>query len=241
MDDMDAAGGELAGRLSAIRERISAAAIRSGRRPEDIRLIAVTKGVDSARVRQAIDLGVDAIGENRVQEARAKLLDIGRGPGSGVEWHMVGHLQTNKVRAALEIFDVIQSLDRWKLASELDAHARKRGMPVDALVQVKVSDEETKSGLDPSEVLDFVSRVAAELPGLRIVGLMGIAPYFDDPEKTRPYFRRVRVLGLMIEEARIPGVAMQYLSMGMTNDFEVAIEEGSNMVRIGTGIFGPRR
>ncbi|NPV52485.1 MAG: YggS family pyridoxal phosphate-dependent enzyme [Firmicutes bacterium] len=238
---MDAAGGELAGRLSAIRERISAAAIRSGRRPEDIRLIAVTKGVDSARVRQAIDLGVDAIGENRVQEARAKLLDIGRGPGSGVEWHMVGHLQTNKVRAALEIFDVIQSLDRWKLASELDAHARKRGMPVDALVQVKVSDEETKSGLDPSEVLDFVSRVAAELPGLRIVGLMGIAPYFDDPEKTRPYFRRVRVLGLMIEEARIPGVAMQYLSMGMTNDFEVAIEEGSNMVRIGTGIFGPRR
>ncbi|HHV62293.1 MAG TPA: YggS family pyridoxal phosphate-dependent enzyme [Firmicutes bacterium] len=236
---MDVAGQELAGRLSAIRERIAAAAIRSGRKPEDVKLVAVTKGVSSEKVRQAIELGVNAIGENRVQEARAKLPAVGRGPG--VEWHMIGHLQTNKVRAALEIFDVIQSLDRWKLASELDAYGRKRGIPVNVLVQVKVSGEETKFGVHPSEVLDFVRRVAAELPGLRVLGLMAIAPYFDDPEKTRPYFRQVRELGSAVEEARIPGVTMRYISMGMTNDFEVAIEEGSNMVRIGTGIFGQRQ
>jgi PLP dependent protein len=213
--------------LDRVRERIARAAERAGRRAEDVLLVGVSKTVDVARMRAALAAGLAALGENRVQEARVKIAELGR----PVPWHLVGHLQTNKVREALELFDVVHSVDRIDLARELDRRARARGRPVDALVQVNVAGEPTKSGWPPDAVETAVDALAA-LGGLRVRGLMVIPPAVERAEDARGWFRALRKLG------ERHGLAD--LSMGMTADFEVAVEEGATMVRLGTAIFGPR-
>src|SRR5215510_482666 len=213
--------------LERVRERIARAAERAGRRPEDVLLVGVSKTVDVPRIRAALAAGLTALGENRVQEARGKVAEIGRGPA----WHLVGHLQTNKVRDALELFDVVHSVDRIDLARELDRRARARGRPVDALVQVNVAVEPSKGGWPPEAIETAVDALTA-LPGLRVRGLMTIPPVVDRAEYARGWFRALRKL------AERHGLAD--LSMGMSGDFEAAVEESATMVRVGTAIFGPR-
>ncbi|HYS15754.1 MAG TPA: YggS family pyridoxal phosphate-dependent enzyme [Candidatus Binatia bacterium] len=213
--------------LERVRERIARAAERAGRRAEDVLLVGVSKTVEVARIRQAIDAGVPALGENRVQEARGKVAEIGR----PVPWHLVGHLQTNKVRDALELFDVIHSLDRLELAKELDKRARGRGRAVDALVEVNVGGEASKGGVAPDGLSELLEAVAA-LSSVTVRGLMAIPPEAKEPDDSRVWFRALRKLG------ERHGLAE--LSMGMSGDFEVAIEEGATVVRVGTAIFGPR-
>ncbi|MBO8142353.1 MAG: YggS family pyridoxal phosphate-dependent enzyme [Firmicutes bacterium] len=226
----------LAENLKRVRERIAAGAERSGRDPASVTLIAVTKGVDAETICKAIDAGVTDIGENRVQEARDKFPSL----PAGVRKHMIGHLQSNKVRHCLELFDMIHSVDRLSLVEELSRRAAARGLVVPVLVQVNVAGEATKHGVEPEALLPFVKR-AAGLPGVQIRGLMTMAPYSADPEDARPVFRGLARLAREVAEADVPGVKMEWLSMGMSNDFEVAVEEGANMVRIGTALFGSRR
>jgi pyridoxal phosphate enzyme (YggS family) len=213
--------------LERVRERVARAAERAGRHAEDVLLVGVSKTVEVARIRAAIAAGLGALGENRVQEARDKIAEIGR----GVAWHLVGHLQTNKVRDAIELFDVIHSVDRIDLARELDRRARARGRPVEVLVQVNVGGELSKGGWPPEAVETAVGAVAA-LAGLKVRGLMTIPPPVERAEDTRAWFRTLRKLA---ERHGLPE-----LSMGMSSDFEVAVEEGATMVRVGTAIFGPR-
>jgi PLP dependent protein len=213
--------------LERVRERVARAAERAGRRAEDVLLVGVSKTVDVARIRAAIGAGLGALGENRVQEARDKVTEIGR----AVQWHLVGHLQTNKVRDALELFDVIHAVDRIDLARELDRRARAKGRTVDAFVQVNVGGELSKGGWPPEAVETAVQAVSA-LPGLKVRGLMTIPPAVERPEDARAWFRTMRKL------AERHGLSE--LSMGMSADFDVAIEEGATMVRVGTAVFGPR-
>ena len=213
--------------LERVRERIARAAERAGRRADDVLLVGVSKTVDAARIRAAVAAGLGALGENRVQEARDKIAELGR----PVAWHLVGHLQTNKAREALDLFDVVHSVDRIELARELDRRARARGRPVDALVQVNVAAEPSKGGWPPEAVETAVEALTA-LGGLRVRGLMTIPPAVDRAEDARGWFRALRKL------AERHGLAD--LSMGMSGDFEVAVEEGATMVRVGTAIFGPR-
>jgi PLP dependent protein len=213
--------------LERVRERIARAAERAGRRAEDVLLVAISKTVDAGRIRQAIEAGVPALGENRVQEARGKVAELGR----PVPWHLVGHLQTNKVRDALELFDVIQSLDRVELARELDKRGRARDRATNALVEVNVAGEASKGGVAPDGLGELLEAVAA-LPHVRVQGLMAIPPEAAEPDDARVWFRALRKLG--------ERYGLAELSMGMSGDFEVAIEEGATMVRVGTAIFGPR-
>ena len=215
--------------------RIEAAASRALRDPADVRLVAVTKTVEPARIIEAIEAGVTRIGENRVQEAERKFT----GELPPVEKHLVGHLQTNKVKKALPLFDMIQSVDSVRLAREISRQCRADGSAADVLVEVNTSGEETKFGLEPDEVVEVVEQLA-DLPGLRVLGLMTIGAFLPDPEDVRPCFRRLRELRDIIEEKVIPGISMEHLSMGMTNDYEVAIEEGATIVRVGRAIFGER-
>ena len=212
--------------LDQVLERIAGAAERSGRRPGDVLLIAVSKTVEAARIRAAIEAGVSALGENRVQEAKAKIAELGR----AVPWHLIGHLQSNKAKDAVELFDVIHSIDDVALAHECDRRAAARGRVVDALLEVNVAGEASKSGLAP-DALDAVLAATAALSHLHVRGLMTIPP-IGEPDATRPWFRALRKL------AERHGLSE--LSMGMSSDFEVAIEEGATMVRVGTAIFGPR-
>lgn len=218
-----------------MRARIAAAARRAGRDPEGVALVAVSKGRAPEQVRAALAAGVRALGENRVGELLAKHAAVGPGP----EWHFVGRLQTNKVKALLRGAPVrlVHSLDRPSLAVELDRQARRLGLVQPVLVQVNVSGEATKAGVAPDELLPFL-RLAAGLPGLRVEGLMTMAPPVRDPEEARPVFRRLRELRDEAAAAGIPGVGMEHLSMGMSGDFEVAVEEGATIVRVGTAIFG---
>jgi pyridoxal phosphate enzyme (YggS family) len=218
---------DIAANLERVRERIARAAERAGRRPDDVLLVGVTKTVDVERVRQAVAAGLPALGENRVQEAGQKIALVGR----PVPWHLIGHLQTNKVRDALELFDVIHSLDRLELARECDRRARQRGRPVPVLVQVNVAGEASKGGFAPEEVSAALDTLAA-LDHLRVRGLMTIPPPAPEVEVARVWFRGLAQL------AKRHGLGE--LSMGMSADFEVAIEEGATMVRVGTAIFGPR-
>jgi pyridoxal phosphate enzyme (YggS family) len=213
--------------LDRVRERIAKAAERAGRRASDVLLIGVSKTVEVARIRQAIDAGVAALGENRVQEARDKVSELGR----PVPWHLIGHLQTNKVRDALELFDLIHSLDRLDLAKELDKRARARGRTVDVLVEVNVAAEASKGGVTPDGLGELLDAVAA-MSSMKVRGLMAIPPEAKDPDDSRVWFRALRKLG--------ERYSFSELSMGMSGDFEVAIEEGATMVRVGTAIFGPR-
>lgn len=218
--------------VARVRESIATAARRAGRRPEDVTLIAVTKEVSVESIRSAIAAGVEDLGESRVQDASSKI----RGLRSAARWHLVGHLQRNKAARAAELFDVIHSADNQSILGELSKRARGA---LEALIQVNVAAEPQKHGVAPEDLLELATW-ASKLPGLRIVGLMTIAPLADDPETVRPVFRRLRELRDELNTQNVFGVPLAHLSMGMTDDFEVAIEEGATMVRIGRGIFGER-
>jgi hypothetical protein len=218
---------DIGANLDRVRERVAKAAERAGRRASDVLLVGVSKTVEVVRILQAIEAGVPALGENRVQEAKEKIAEIGR----PVPWHLIGHLQTNKVRDALEIFDVIHSLDRLDLAKELDKRARARGRTVDTLVEVNLAGEASKGGVAP-DGLDALLAAVAAMSTLKVRGLMAIPPEAKEPDDSRVWFRALRKL------AERHG--FRELSMGMSGDFEVAIEEGATMVRVGTAIFGPR-
>ena len=211
-----------------LKERVAKAAERAGRLPSDIVIVAATKTVPPEKIKIALELGIRIIGENRVQEALQKKPLVGGG-----EWHMIGHLQRNKVKKALQLFDCIQSVDSLKLAEEINKRASS---PIRVFVEVNTSGEPTKYGVSPDEVIDFICKVA-ELPNLKVEGLMTIGPLHGDP---RPAFRTLRQIGDKLNTLNIPDVHIKYLSMGMSDDFEIAIEEGSNMIRIGRALFGPR-
>lgn len=223
----------IAANLEQVRERIARAAQRAGRRPEEVCLVAVTKNVDVPRILAALAAGVTDLGENRVQEAKLKRPAL----QAAVRWHLVGTLQTNKVKAALQLFDLIHSLDRWPLAEELARRAKAAGRGVEVLVEVNTSGEAAKAGIAPEEVLPFLERVRG-LTGLRVRGLMTIAPAVERPEEARPFFRTLALL--RAAAVREGWTELTELSMGMSGDFEVAVEEGATMVRLGTAIFGPR-
>ena len=222
-------------RVEGIRKNIAAAALRSGRRPEDVRLMAVTKTVADHRIREAVEAGVDIIGENYVQEARRKREQAGR----SVPWHLIGHLQSNKAKYAVRLFDMIHSLDRMSLAVELDKRSRMCGCVTPVLIEVNVSGEETKRGVPLEEAVPLVREVSA-LEHLSIQGLMTMPPWFDDPEEARPFFAALRGLRDRIIGEGIARVEMRELSMGMSQDYTVAVEEGATIVRIGRLIFGER-
>ncbi|HHW02954.1 MAG TPA: YggS family pyridoxal phosphate-dependent enzyme [Thermoanaerobacterales bacterium] len=222
--------------LAVVKTKIVEAAARSGRSPEEIHLVAVTKTVPPETIQKAVDLGITLLGENRVQEA-GKKVDTVKG---NIEWHLIGHLQKNKVKAAVRLFSMIQSLDSLSLAEEIEKRAAEIFKVMDVLVQINIGREETKSGIDAGDAVDFIKKVS-QLPHLRIKGLMAIPPFKEDPEEVRPYFRKMNEIFQDIKTMQLKNVEMIFLSMGMTNDFSVAIEEGSNMVRIGTGIFGKRK
>lgn len=226
---------QIATNVAAIKQRIAAAASRAGRAPETIRLMAVSKTVEPARIRQAIEAGMTLFGENYVQEAREKIPDVGH----TVEWHMIGHLQTNKVKYVVNLFDWIHSVDRLELASELDKRAGQNNRRLNVLIEVNVSGEESKSGAEASQALELVRQISL-LPHLSVRGLMTMPPYSDDPENSRPYFKALHKLRDEISAAAIPNIQMDELSMGMTDDFEVAIEEGATIIRVGRAIFGAR-
>jgi len=219
--------------LEVINEKIKKAALKANRNPQEIKLVAVTKTATIEQIKEAISAGVKIIGENKVQEGKEKYQIL----SADIEWHLVGHLQTNKVKYAIEIFDFIHSVDSIKLAKEIDRRSLQFGMITNVLVEVNVSGEETKYGIKSEEVEPFLKEIS-EFSRIKVRGLMTIAPIAEDKEEVRPYFRKLRELSKEIKSKNIKNVKMDYLSMGMTDDFEVAIEEGANMVRIGRGIFG---
>ncbi len=219
-----------------IRERIAAAAARAGRDPAGVRLMGVTKTVGDDRILQAIEAGIDIIGENYVQEAKRKIELMGK----SAEWHFIGHLQTNKAKYAVRLFDMIHSVNRMSLAEELNRRAAAAGVVLRVLIEVNLGGEESKSGAPPEEAAALI-RAVAQMANLSIRGLMTMAPWYDDPERARPCFAGLRAIRDRIAAENIPNVAMQELSMGMTDDFEVAVEEGSTIVRIGRAIFGERK
>jgi len=221
--------------IEKIRSQIGAAALSTGRDPSAIRLVAVSKTKPASMVDEAAEAGQSVFGENYVQEFVAKAAEV----KSDVEWHFIGHLQSNKVRQIAGMVSMIHSVDRFSLAEEIDRQWGRLGLVCDILIQVNVSGEATKSGTTSEETRGLVKQVAL-LPNVRICGLMTMPPFFDDPEAARPYFRELRTLAREIEQLAIPGVSMNELSMGMSGDFEVAVEEGATLVRIGSAIFGSR-
>ena len=221
--------------LNRVQERVAAAARRAGRSPEEIRLVAVSKTVGAERVREAIAAGAKILGENYVQEAQKKIEAVGH----GVAWHFIGHLQTNKAKIAVRLFDLIHSVDSLSLAEELDKAAKKQGRILPVLLQISLSEETTKFGAKEREIFRMAESLAT-MEGIRVEGLMTMPPYFEDPEAARPYFGALRELSERLARQKIPRILMKELSMGMSNDFEVAIEEGATLVRVGTAIFGPR-
>lgn len=222
--------------IQVVREKIAAVCYRIGRRPEEIEIVGVTKTWPAAVVDEAIRSGIRIIGENRVQEAAAKKSAV-KEPAT---WHLVGHLQTNKARKALQLFDLIQSVDSLHLAEKLDRECEKLGKTIDVLVQVNTSGEASKFGVEPGAARELVERIAARLSRVRIRGLMTIGLFTDDPTKIRPCFAQLRELSEAIRKSSIPGVEMRYLSMGMSDDFPIALEEGANMLRLGRVLFGER-
>lgn len=216
--------------LRSVEDRIEKAARRSGRRREDVTLVTVTKTRSVDEVREAIACGATDLGENYVQEAEEKYAQI----GNAARWHMIGHLQRNKARHAVEFFSLIHGVDSVELAREIGRRSEAIGKRMDVLVEVGISGEVTKFGVNPEATLELVYNIA-QVSGIKVCGLMGMAPFLENPLDTRPFFSDLKKLW-----DKLPDEQRLYLSMGMTSDFEVAIEEGSNMVRIGTAIFGPR-
>jgi hypothetical protein len=221
--------------IARVWERMAVACARCGRRPEEVKLIAVSKMVSAERIRQAYDAGLRDFGENRVQEAQEKRPALA---GLDITWHLIGHLQTNKVKPARELFQWVHSIDSFRLAEKLD-RVPGGAQPLPVLLEVNLGAEPTKFGAGAAEVGRLAEQIS-RLSTLELRGLMVIPPYLENPEDVRPFFRRLRELSQAIESRHLPGASMRELSMGMSHDFEVAIEEGATMVRVGTAIFGPR-
>ncbi len=226
---------DIAENVRRIKERMEAAAKRAGRKPEEIRLVAVSKTVDAERVLQAVQAGVEILGENYVQEAKKKIDRMGH----QVSWHLIGHLQTNKAKIAVRLFDLIHSVDNLELAEELNRAADQQAKVLPILLQINLSGEATKFGASEEEIFKMAEQIS-RMPALAVAGLMALPPYFENPEEARPYFIHLRELGERLRRENTLRLAMRELSMGMSNDFEVAIEEGATLVRVGTAIFGPR-
>ena len=225
---------KIATNLASVRHRIAAAALRAGRAPDEIALVTVAKTQPIAAVREAVAAGAVIIGENYIQEARAKfdaLID------KQVQWHFIGHLQSNKAKIAVRIFDLIHSVDSVKLARQIDKQAQKAGKIQDILVQVNMGGENSKSGVAPAAAMDLIAE-SVTLTHIRLQGLMTMPPFFDAPDRARPFFAELR--SLRERAAQSLGITLPHLSMGMTGDFEIAIQEGATLVRIGTAIFGER-
>ena len=222
--------------IEIVNKEKTAAAVKSGRTPEDVLLVAVTKLHTPEEINEAIDAGITDIGENKVQEVLAKYDRV-----KPVRWHLIGHLQTNKVRQIVDKVVMIHSVDSLHLAKEIDKRCAAIGKNMDILVQVNVAEEESKFGISSDDTKNLINEIAELCPNVTVKGLMMIAPFLDDPEMTRPYFRMAKEL--FDECAAMPardGIDMKCLSMGMTNDFQIAVEEGSNLIRVGTAIFGNR-
>lgn len=219
----------------AVKKNVEEACKRAGRNPEEVTIIAVSKTKPLSNVVELQEHGVMEFGENKVQELCSKYEEI----ETPVHWHLIGHLQTNKVKYIVDKVALIHSVDSLKLAKQISKEAGKKEVNVPILIQVNVANEDTKFGLDTEEVVSLVEEVS-KLPNIQIKGLMTIAPFVENPEDNRKYFRELKQLFIDIANKKIDNVAMEILSMGMTNDYEVAIEEGATMVRVGTGIFGAR-
>ena len=231
---------ELRARLEAINCRIAAACGRAGRQVSEVTLVAASKTVPAPLVREAIEAGVRAIGENRVQEAATKIAELGEIASEyNVQWHLIGRLQSNKARRAVELFDVVQSVESLKLAERLDHIAGESGKRLPVFIEVNLGGEVSKAGAAPDEILPLCEQIS-KLSNLELKGLMTVPPFFDDPEDARPFFQRLRLMRDRAAHAGAAGEQFNDLSMGMSNDFEVAIEEGATLVRIGTELFGAR-
>ncbi len=221
--------------IESIEAEIKEICQRCGRSFEDITLIAVSKTIDTDRINYAVDCGVSNLGENKVQEIMDKYDHISK----NVKWHLIGHLQSNKVKYIIDKVELIHSVDSEKLAEEISRRAQQNNMKKDVLVQINVAKEDTKFGIDIEDAVDFVKSIS-RFDNICIKGLMTVAPYDEDPEKVRPVFRQLKQKFDQLAQLDIPNTDMKYLSMGMSNDYPVAIEEGSNMIRVGTAIFGKR-
>ena len=227
----------IAAAFKAVQERINNSAVKAGRNSDNIKLVAVTKTIELQRIIEAVKAGVLILGENRVQEAQKKVtsdeLSVMR---NKIQWHLIGHLQKNKAKYSVQLFDLIHTIDSISLAKEVNNQAEKIDKKQRVLFQVKLSEEESKHGVSEEELIPLLKKIKG-LGNLKLEGLMTMPPFFEDPEKTRPYFSRLRQLA---DKASKQGFSVNELSMGMSNDFEIAIEEGATMVRIGTAIFGER-
>jgi len=227
-------------RLARIEERIGSSCRRAGRERSEVTLIGVSKTFPSDLIAEGIAAGLRVLGENRVQEAATKIPDLrGLCAAEGVVWHLIGHLQSNKVRRALELFSMIHSVDSLKLAERIDAVCGETGQRMPILIEVNLGGEESKAGLDAAETLGLCEKIA-QLPNLDLQGLMTVPPYAENPEDVRSFFGRLRTLRDEAVRLGIVSAAFTHLSMGMSHDFEVAIEEGATMIRVGTAIFGSR-
>jgi PLP dependent protein len=220
-----------------VRDRILRAAAASGRSLEDVQLLAVSKTFPAMDVMEAIAHGQLHFGENRVQEAEGKIPHIPRSPG--LTWHLIGHLQSNKARRAAQLFDVIHSIDSARIASRVSQACAEVGKSISVLIQVDLAAEPTKSGADEDSLARIVAEIL-QMPAIRLDGLMVIPPFFDDPEAARPYFRKLRELRDSLEKENPGCLGQRHLSMGMSHDFEVAIDEGATIVRVGSAVFGER-
>ena len=227
---------DVAANYHRILDRISETAGKCGRHPREVKVLGAAKSQSVESIRAAIAAGISLIGENYVQEAQEKKAQI----AGAVEWHMIGHLQRNKAKAAVEIFDLIETLDSVALALELEKQCRQRGKKIRALVEVNLAGEESKSGIAKDDLASLLETIAT-LDHVAVEGLMTVPPFREEPEESRPYFRELRELKDKFNAQRIPHVDLQELSMGMTHDYPVAIEEGATIVRIGTALFGPRK
>jgi pyridoxal phosphate enzyme (YggS family) len=225
--------GTISQNLQNIHDRIAKAARRVGRDPGEVSIVAVTKTVEPKRIKEAISAGLRVFGENYVQEAQEKMVKFKE---KNLKWHFIGHLQKNKAKLAVELFDLIHTIDSVELAHELNKRAQE---PVEILIEVNIAKENTKAGIDPEGAVKLARAISA-MPNLKLRGLMAIPPSFEQPDMSRPYFAMVRRLAERINKEKLPGVYMRELSMGMSSDFEVAIEEGATMVRLGAAIFGTR-
>lgn len=221
--------------LEQVKKNIEEACKKAGRSPDEVTLIAVSKTKPVALLQEAYDAGARCFGENKVQEIVDKYPQL----PSDIRWHMIGHLQRNKVKYIVDKVEMIHSVDSLRLAETIEQEASKHGVKVPVLLEVNVAGEETKFGLRPDEVLPLIEAVS-EFPHIKIQGLMTIAPYVEDPEENREIFRQLKKLSVDIEAKNINNVTMSVLSMGMTGDYQVAVQEGATMVRVGTGIFGER-
>ncbi len=219
--------------IQRVRERMERACSRSGRRLDEVLLVAVSKTLPAERIREALDAGLTHFGENYIQEAQKKIEEL-----QGGAWHFIGHLQRNKARTAVKLFSMIETVDRLPLAEELDRQAREAGKVLEVLIQVNEAEEESKSGLPPDKVPALLEALFS-LPGLRIRGLMAIPPYDPDPESSRPWFRSLYRWREKWQN-QFPSLDLSQLSLGMSHDFETAIEEGATLIRVGTALFGAR-